>query len=54
MFGIDEIIARQKMKDIHAEIERNQMCSQVKKAKKQSTPPFWMVLMTLLHLRKGK
>lgn len=54
MFRTDEQIVHQKISDMRAEVELNNLKKQLKKQKKQAQPPFWIVLLTLLHLRKEK
>ncbi|MBZ5199991.1 hypothetical protein HU147_02070 [Planomicrobium chinense] len=54
MFRTDEFVVRQRMKDIRTEIERDRMRSQFKKTGKQKGTPFWIVLLTFLHLHKSK
>lgn len=53
MFRTDEFVVRQKMEDIRTEIERDRMRSQFKKTEKQKGTPFWIVLLTFLHLHKA-
>lgn len=54
MFRTDEIVVRQRMEDIRTEIERDRMHSRFKKDGKQKRPPFWIVLLTFLHLQRKK
>lgn len=54
MFRTDEQTVRQKISDMRDEVQLNNLNKQLRKQKKQAYPPFWIVLLTILHLRKEK
>ncbi|MGO1058652.1 hypothetical protein ACTL32_05885 [Planococcus sp. FY231025] len=52
MFRIEETEMHEHMQAIKQQVEKGRMKSEVWRAKTETSPPYWIVLLTFLHLRK--
>lgn len=52
MFRTDEMIARQKIEDMRAAVEYERMRKQFNKEKRKVKRSIWIVVLSILHLRK--
>lgn len=52
MFTTDEMEMRQRMADMRADVERERASGKREKADKENRPPYWIMLLTMLNLRK--
>lgn len=52
MFRIEETEMHEHMQEIKQQVEKGRMKSEAGRAKKETRPPYWIVLLTFLHLRK--
>lgn len=52
MFHIEKSEMYEHMHTIKKDVEEERMKSEARRAMKETKPPYWIILLTFLHLRK--
>lgn len=52
MYTSDEMEMRQKMADMRADVERGRASRKEGKEDEENRPPYWIMLLAMLNLRK--
>lgn len=52
MYTSDEMELRQKMADMRVDVERGRASRKDRKGDKKNRPPYWIMLLAILNLRK--